>query len=222
MTTETTTKSWGAAKAPQQSDRREILRLKFSAAPTEEKVRLIGNVMPRYVRWVTTKEGKKVPVECLSFNRETESFDSSLQDPFNEIPEAVYSDKPQFAYVCNVIHRADKLMKLFDLKRTIFKQIFDYAHNPEFGDPADESSGYDLTVVKEKTGPLAQNVKYNIIPARNNSPLTEEEKELQLYDLDAIHKTQSYADQKQWLMQNTNYFDGLGDDELRPESAEDL
>ena len=32
-------------------------------------------------------------------------------------------------------------------------------------------NGYDITIKKEKTGPLPQNVKYSIIPARGNSPL---------------------------------------------------
>ena len=46
--------------------------------------------------------------------------------------------------------------------------------------PAGEADGYDITIKKEKTGPLPQNVKYSCLPARNNSPLTEEEKGLEL------------------------------------------
>ena len=51
--------------------------------------------MPRYCYWVVTTEGKKMPVECLQFNRQTESFDNSAQDPFKEIDEAIFADKPQ-------------------------------------------------------------------------------------------------------------------------------
>ena len=99
--------AWDKAKGKQSSgnqQRREIERLTMSIGDT--KVRLVGDVMPRYCYWVVTTEGKKMPVECLQFNRETESFDNSAQDPFKEIDESIFSDKPQFSYVCNVIDRA--------------------------------------------------------------------------------------------------------------------
>lgn len=80
-----------------------------------------------------------------------------------------------------------------------------------------------MTIKKEKTGPLPQNVKYTIIPARNNSPITEAEKELELYNLDTIFKRPDYDKQKQWLMENTTYFAGDTSDEFRPaEDVDDL
>ena len=144
--------AWDQAKGKQSSgsnQRREIERLTLGVGDT--KVRLVGDVMPRYCYWVVTKEGKKMPIECLQFNRETESFDNSAQDPFKEIDEAIYSDKPQFSYVCNVIDRADGKIKLFDLRATIYSQIVDYATNPDYGNPADGGNGYDITIKKEKT-----------------------------------------------------------------------
>jgi hypothetical protein len=189
----------------------------------DTRVRLIGDVMPRYCYWVVTKEGKKMPVECLQFNRQTESFDNSAKDPFKEMDADVYSDKPQFAYVCNVIDRADGKIKIFDLRSTIYSQIVDYATNPDYSNPADAESGYDLTVKKEKTGPLPQNVKYTVIPARNNSPLKDSEQELELFDLDKIYKRQTYDEQKEWLLQNTTLFAGDVSDEFKPsESVDDL
>ena len=167
--------SWDQAKGKQasgnQNKLREIERLSLGIGDT--KVRLVGEVMPRYCYWVVTTEGKKMPVECLQFNRQTESFDNSAQDPFKEIDEAIFADKPQFSYVCNVIDRADGKIKLFDLRSTIYSQIVDYATNPDYGNPAGDDSGYDITIKKEKTGPLPQNVKYSCLHARNNSPLTE-------------------------------------------------
>ena len=88
------------------------------------------------------------------------SFDNSAQDPFKEIDDAIFADKPQFSYVCNVIDRSDGQIKLFDLRSTIYSQIVDYATNPDYGNPAGEADGYDITIKKEKTGPLPQNVKY--------------------------------------------------------------
>ena len=140
-----------------------------------------------------------------------------------EIDEAVYSDKPQFSYVCNVIDRSDGQVKLFDLRSTIYSQIVDYAANPEYGNPADTETGYDITIKKEKTGPLPQNVKYTCIPARASVALSKEEHALDLFDLNRIYKRQSYDEQKEWLMQNTALFAGDAGDEFRAtEEVDDL
>lgn len=216
--------SWDKAKGNTggNTQRREVERLSLQIGDT--KVRLIGDVLPRYVYWITTNEGKKMPVECLEFSRETESFNSSAENPFKEIDDAIFADKPQFSYVCNVIDRSDGKIKLFDLRSTIYSQIVDYATNPDYGNPADPEDGYDITVKKEKTGPLPQNVKYTCIPARNNSPLSDAEKELELFELDRIYKRQSYEDQKEWLLQNTSYFAGDVGDEFKAtdEGVDDL
>ena len=216
--------AWSEAKGKQNTgsnNRKEIERLKLTVGDT--KVRLVGDVLPRYCYWVVTTEGKKMPVECLEFQRETEAFDNKAENPFKEIPADVYSDKPQFSYVCNVLDRTDNKIKLFDLRATIYGQIVDYASNPDYGSPADSEKGYDITVKKEKTGPLPQNVKYTVIPARNNSALTEDEKAMELFDLDRIYKRQSYDEQKEWLLNNTNLFSSQSDDSLKPsESIEDL
>ena len=216
--------AWDKAKGKQStgsSQRKEIERLTLPIGDT--KIRLIGDVMPRYCYWVVTTEGKKMPVECLSFSRENESFDNS-EDPFKEIDSSIFSDKPQFSYVCNVIDRTDGKIKLFDLRATIYSQIVDYASNPEYGNPADAEKGYDLTVKKEKTGPLPQNVKYTVVPARSSSALSEDEKSLELFELDRIYKRQNYDEQKEWLLQNTSYFAADAGDEFKAtdESVEDL
>lgn len=215
--------SWDKAKGAKSSNssqRREIERISLPIGDT--RIRLIGEVMPRYCYWVVTTEGKKMPIECLSFSRETESFTND-KDPFKEIDSAIYADKPQFSYVCNVIDRGDNKIKLLDLRATIYSQIVDYATNPDYGNPSDPESGYDITIKKEKTGPLPQNVKYTVIPARNNSSLTSEEKEAELFELDRIYKRQTYDEQKEWLLQNTSLFAGDAGDEFKPvEDVEDL
>ena len=215
--------SWDKAKGNTGGggQRREIERLTLPIGDT--KIRLIGEVLPRYVYWVVTSEGKKMPVECLQFDRQIEGFNNNAKDPVKEIDEDVYSDKPQFAYVCNVIDRSDNKIKIFDLRSTIYKQIVDYATNPDYGNPADDDAGYDITIKKEKTGPLPQNVKYSVIPARSNSALSDAEKSGDLFELDKIYKRQSYEEQKEWLLQNTAYFAGEASDEFRPdEEVEDL
>ena len=216
--------AWDKAKGKQlggNQQKRDIERVTLGMGDT--KVRLIGDVMPRYCYWVVTKDGKKMPLECLQFDRATESFNSSVKDPFKEIDPDVYSDKPQFAYVCNVIDRADGKIKLLDLRSTIYSQIVEYATNPDYGSPADSDNGYDLTIKKEKTGPLPQNVKYTVIPARSNSSLKPAEREAELFDLEKIFKRQSYDEQKQWLIQNTSLFTGDVSDEFKAsEGVDDL
>ena len=77
--------AWDKAKGKQSTgsgQRREIQRLTMGIGDT--KLRLIGEVMSRYCYWVVTTEGKKMPVECLQFSRDTESFDNKAEDPFKE------------------------------------------------------------------------------------------------------------------------------------------
>jgi len=214
--------AWADAKGKKNSgnsERREIERLKLG---NETRIRLIGTLLPRYCYWIVTKEGRKMPVECLEFDRETETFNNKADNPFKEIDEDVYSEKPGFAYVCNVIDRADGKVKLFDLRSTIYSQIVDLASNPEYGSPADDLTGYDITIKREKTGPLPQNVKYSVIPGRAIKALTDEEKSLELFDMDKIFKRQTYDEQKTWLLENTTFFAGDVSDEFKAEDVDDL
>ena len=146
-------RDWSELKKPASTGgtKREIVRVKLDAPST--KIRLVGNVLPRWIRWVTTKEGKKYPLEVVSFDRDTEEF-TNAKDPFTELSEEVYNEKPQFAYVVNCFDRSDNRLKLLDLKLTVFRQLLDLAKDPEYGSPADEKTGYDVTIIKEKTGPL--------------------------------------------------------------------
>ena len=198
-------RDWTQLKKPssQNSNSRDIERVKIDGPET--RVRFVGPVMPRYVYWVVTNEGKRYPLECLSFDRETEQFNNG-RDPFKEIPDYIYSDKPQFAYICNVIDRKDGAVKLLDLKTTIYKQLVDYATNADYGSPADPDNGYDITIKREKTGPQPQNVKYTVMPSRNSIPLKPTEREMELYNLETIFKRQTYEEQKEWLLKNTSYF----------------
>lgn len=212
------TRNWGDLKKPQaRGNGRDIQRIKYG---NETRVRLVGEVLPRYVYWVTTTEGKRVPLECISFDRSTEQFTSKYPDPFNEVDKDAYSDNATFSYVCNAIDRADGEIKLMDLKTTVYKQIIDYATNPDYGDPADPETGYDIIIKKEKTGPLPQNVKYSVMPSRSNVPLTDEEKEMELFSLDTIFKRPEYDTQKEWLLKNTTFF--ADDVSLELNSTEDM
>jgi hypothetical protein len=214
-------RDWTELKKPQaQGNSNDIQRIKLEAAET--KVRFVGPVLPRYVYWVVTNEGKKYPLECLSFDRETEQF-TNARDPIKEIPDYIYSDKPQFSYVCNVIDRKDSAVKLLDLKTTIYKQLVDYATNSDYGSPADPQNGYDIIIKREKTGPQPQNVKYTVMPSRHTIPLTQVELDKETFKLDSIFKRQTYEEQKEWLLKNTAYFlEEVVNDLNSTETMEDL
>ena len=202
----------------------DIVRVDFKEI-TELKCRLIGGVLPRYVYWIVNKDGGKRSIECLSFNRETKQFDPSLPDPIKEIsPEVLGPEvKPQFGYVTQLIDRKTGQVVLFDpIKKGAYDDIVKYARNPQYGNPAHETKGYDITISKIKTGPKKQNVKYTVTPDRGNSPLTAAEKELPLYDFDKLFKRPTYEEQKKWLIENTTYFLDLVGKEGMIEGAKDL
>ena len=185
---------------------RDIERLKLGETT---KIRFIGPVIPRYVYWMVNNEGRRTPIECLSFNRDTQSFENTKGiDPVKEIDTDLLGDqgKTSFAYITNVIDRSDGKIKLCDIKSTIYKQLIDLAKDPEYGDPSDAENGYDITIKKEKTGPQPMNVRYSVVPGRNSTPLTSEELDLEQYDLPAIFKRSSYDAQRTWLLENTKFF----------------
>ena len=191
---------------------REIDRVKFEF-DKPVKVRLIGDVLTRYVYWISTNNGgKRLPIECLRFDRKTQMFVDTNKDPVTEIDSALYdSSKPSFAYVAQCIDRADNKLKLFDLKQTIFNSIVDYAKNPEYGNPADPEKGYDITILKQRTGPATINVGYTVTPSRAVVPLTKEEKEMELFDLNQIMKRPSADEVYAWLVKNTSLVQVEGD-----------
>jgi hypothetical protein len=214
--------NWGNTKAPVSGGSKDIVRVDWKSR-SELRCRLISGVLPRYVYWVVTKDGKKRSIECLGFNRETQSFDANLQDPMKEVPAELYSEKPQFAYVTQVIDRQAQSVALLDpIKKQAFEDIVKLAQNPEYGDPSDPIKGYDLTISKTKTGPLPQNVKYSVLAGRSSTPLTEDEQKLEKYDLEKLFKRPTYEEQKKWLMENTTYFMMQAGGEGQIEGAKDL
>ena len=42
----------------------------------DNSVRLVGDILPRYVYWVTGDNNKNIPMECLAFNRNSETLGS--------------------------------------------------------------------------------------------------------------------------------------------------
>lgn len=157
---------------------------RFKPQEGRNQFRIIGSVVPGYKYWLKTKDGTSVPMDCLSFNRETEQFDNKLRDVVREyFPEK----KCSWAYQSFVIDRSDGKVKLFDHKKRLFESILDAAKK-KLGDPTDPENGWDIIFTRKKTGPQAYNVEYTLETFElENSPLSDE-------DLSAIEEAGKIED----------------------------
>ena len=52
----------------------------YSYRDGDNEVRLVGDVLARYVYWLEGKNGKNIPFECLSFDRNEERFNNMEKD----------------------------------------------------------------------------------------------------------------------------------------------
>lgn len=123
----------------------------------ENRIRIVGGVLGRYIYWVP-KDGQKSPVECLSFNRETEKFDNVEKDWVKEyFPDL----KPEWAYasLCVDVKNPTEVL-IFNHKKKLFSAVVGLVE--DLGDPGDLETGWDLVFTKKKTGPKVFNVEYTL------------------------------------------------------------
>ena len=138
----------------------------------ENRVRLIGGVLPRYVYWVKGTNNKDIPIECLAFSRDKEKFDNLEKD---HVPEFYPELKCSWSYAVNCIDPADGKVKVLNLKKKLFEAILSAAE--DLGDPTDYDTGWDIVFKRTKTGPLAFNVSYDLNVLRcKPRPLTDAER----------------------------------------------
>lgn len=138
----------------------------------DNKVRLVGDILPRYVYWVKTAAGKNIPFECLAFNREAETFDNTEVDNVQKFfPDL----KCGWAYAGLCIE--DGELKVVTFKKKLFQQIQTAAE--DLGDPTDPQTGWPICFKKVKTGPHAYNVEYQLQVLKcKPEPLSAEDIEL--------------------------------------------
>ena len=121
----------------------------------DNKVRLVGDILPRYVYWINGENNKNIPMECLGFNRDTETFENKETDSVRKYhPEK----KCGWAYAIQCIH--DGEVKVLNLKKKLLEQIMLAAE--ELGDPTDPETGWDVHFKRVKTGPQVYNVEYQL------------------------------------------------------------
>ncbi len=134
-------------------------------------LRIIGDILPRYVYWLKGTNNKDIPVECLAFNRDEEKFNSKDVD---HVPDFFPALKCSWNYAVNCIDPADGKVKALNLKKKLFQQILEA--RDELGDPTDYVEGWDVVFKKVKTGPANWNVEYSLQMLKcKKRPLTPEE-----------------------------------------------
>src|SRR6056300_1090300 len=127
------------------------------AGKEDHHVRLVGDLLPRYVYWIKGENGKNIPMECLSFDRNTETFNNKEHDHVRDFfPDL----KCGWAYAVQAIDHSDKTIKVVNLKRKLFDQIL--VAMEDLGNPTDIETGWDVVFKRSKTGPQVFNVEYNL------------------------------------------------------------
>ncbi len=138
----------------------------------DNKMRLCGDILARYVYWVKGENDKNIPLECLSFDRNTESFNNKETDWVRTYYPNL---KCGWSYATQCLDNGE--VKVVNLKKKLWEQIITAAE--DLGDPTHPVTGWDICFKKVKTGPLPYNVEYQLQALKcKPRELTEDEKAL--------------------------------------------
>lgn len=151
----------------------------FSYRDGDNEVRLVGDVLARYVYWIEGKNGKQIPFECLSFDRDSERFLNKEKDWVKEY----YPDlKCGWSYAMQCIEGGQ--VKVINLKKKLFEAILTAAE--DLGDPTDPDTGWDVKFKRKKTGPLPYNVEYELQVLKCKQRALSDEEKLLLENLKSM------------------------------------
>jgi hypothetical protein len=182
----------------------------------DNTIRMVGDILPRYVYWTTTLDNKRIPMECLAFDREQERFANLEKDWVQHYFKDL---KCSWAYAVQVVD--DGKLKILNLKKKLFEQILTAAE--DLGDPTDIDTGWDVRFKKVKTGPLPFNVEYQLQVLKcKERALNDTEREVLkgLKPIDEIVRRPSSEDQKTFIEQNI--LEGGNDSSIPAEVAEEV
>jgi len=127
----------------------------FQYVDGDNKMRIVGDILARYVYWIKGENDKNLPLECLSFDRNSERFNNVEKDWVREY----YPDlKCGWSYATQCIEGGK--VKVVNLKKKLWEQIITAAE--DLGDPTDPETGWDICFKRVKTGPLPYNVEYQL------------------------------------------------------------
>ena len=169
----------------------------FQYQDGDNVVRMVGDILPRYVYWIKGENAKNIPMECLSFNRSTETFDNKEKDWVKQYnPEM----KCGWSYAIQCLDPKDGQVKVLNLKKKLLEQVMLAAE--DLGDPTNTETGWDVCFKRVKTGPMAFNVEYQLQVLRcKTRALNEEELEAiaDLKSMDEVLPRPIAHDQKELL-----------------------
>ena len=121
----------------------------------DNKVRIVGDILARYVYWIKGENDKNIPLECLSFDRNAETFNNKEKDWVRDY----YPDlKCGWSYATQCLDKGQ--VKVINLKKKLWEQVKTAAE--DLGDPTDVKTGWDVCFKRVKTGPLPYNVEYQL------------------------------------------------------------
>jgi len=184
----------------------------FQYVDGDNKMRVVGDILARYVYWIKGENDKNIPMECLSFDRNSERFNNVDKDWVREY----YPDlKCGWSYATQCIEGGK--VKVVNLKKKLWEQIITAAE--DLGDPTDPETGWDICFKRVKTGPLPYNVEYQLQALKcKPRPLTDEERAL-VADLKSMDDVMSRPtpDAQKELLDRVRGAANEADDELLDE-----
>ena len=163
----------------------------------DNKMRIVGNILARYVYWVEGENKKNIPMECLAFDRNAEAFNNKEKD---WVPVFYPDLKCQWSYMVQCID--DGKIKVVNLKKKLWQQIITAAK--DLGDPTNPDTGWDICFERAKTGPNVFNVEYTLQVLKCQKavrPLTAAEKAIMkdLKSMDEVMPRPTPESQKEFL-----------------------
>lgn len=170
----------------------------FQFKDGDNSMRLVGDILARYVYWIKGENAKNIPMECLSFNRDEERFDNKEKDWVREF----YPDlKCGWSYATQCVTPTGEV-KVVNLKKKLWEAVMTAAE--DLGDPTDPDTGWDICFKRVKTGPLPYNVEYQlqVIKCQKAArPLSEKELEgiADIKSMDEVMKRPTPDEQKKLL-----------------------
>lgn len=185
----------------------------FQYKDGDNKMRVVGDILARYVYWIQGENGKNIPMECLSFDRNSERFNNQEKDWVREY----YPDlKCGWSYATQCIDNGE--VKVVNLKKKLWEQIITAAE--DLGDPTDPDTGWDICFKRVKTGPLPYNVEYQLQALKCKPRALTDEERATIADLKSMDDvmTRPTADaQKELLDRVRNHGDETDDEALDAE-----
>ena len=185
----------------------------FQYKDGDNKMRVVGDILARYVYWINGENGKNIPMDCLSFDRNSDRFNNVEKDWVREY----YPDlKCGWSYATQCIDNGE--VKVVNLKKKLWEQIITAAE--DLGDPTDPDTGWDICFKRVKTGPLPYNVEYQLQALKcKPRALTDEEREAiaDLKSMDDVMTRPTPDAQKELLDRVRNHGDETDDEALDAE-----